>query len=48
MAYADVPAPVFLARRVGMDAAFAQFFAKPCGEILSKAARIDKVIADFG
>jgi hypothetical protein len=44
----EVPAPVFLAGRVGCDTAFGQFLAEPCGEILAKAARIDEVIADFG
>jgi hypothetical protein len=48
VAEAQIPAPVFLAGRVGFYSAFGQTFASPCREILAKAARIDEVIADLG
>ena len=45
---AQIPAPVFLAGRVGLNTAVGQSFAEPRGEIFAKAARINEVIADLG
>jgi len=44
---AQVPAAIFLARRVPVNTAFGPFVAEPGGEIVSRTAEIDRR-TDFG
>ena len=43
----EFPTPVFLIRFASRNAFFTQLFAKPCGQILAEATRVDKMRTHF-